>query len=842
MATMRTISLRTIAAHKIRLALTVLSVVLGTAFIAGSSMFTASLSNSFNSIVSTAFDDVDIVVAGGEKTPDGVSLQVVEELRQRADIKSVDIGVTGSQIVLGGSDGRAIQTGGAPSQALPSFEGSTSASGGDLIEGKMPTETGTVAVNESAAERGNIKVGDKVTVITPKERKDYEVVGLVSTVNDTGGWVGVVFPEPDYLDQFSNGSTVSQVIVRLDDRGKADSLRESLAKQYPDLKVDTGAKLVEEVGSVIKSALSFVNYFLWAFAGIALLVGTFIISNTFSMIVAQRNREFALLRSIGISQQQITRSVIFEAIMVGIIGSVLGIFGGMGLVQAVTAVLEARGVGLPTSGFSLDVQSIVIPLLVGIFITVISAWAPARRAGSIRPVQAMRNQEPPSLLIRTIFGGSLLAIGCGVVLLGALNEKLGETGVRATVVGLGALAIVLGTWLAGPALSIPVVSTLGRIVGAPFRAIGRIAATNSHRNPRRTSATAFALTLGLAMVSSISMLGATMRENLSDMIDTTVKADYVLTGPTNMDISIPREDIEEVKQIDGVRAATTMYEAPLTINDVPIGAGFSAANGRSRLPVAEGNLNEAIKLNFKDGKSGQVGLSESVATMLNVKVGDKLRIGDKEFPLDGIYESNVAVGMAYIDLEIAKQFAHENEIQPKKLFVLTDENVNQQTLRGKIEDAVAKSLVVTVRNKEEFAGENAAGINQMLGILYGLLGLAVVIAVLGIVNTLALSVIERRQEIGMLRAVGVQRRQIRHMIYIESAVIAVFGALTGAAIGLGLGWGFVKVLAGDGLETIIVPWGQIAIILASSAIIGVLAAVWPAGRAARTQPLEAITD
>lgn len=198
--------------------------------------------------------------------------------------------------------------------------------------------------------------------------------------------------------------------------------------------------------------------------------------------------------------------------------------------------------------------------------------------------------------------------------------------------------------------------------------------------------------------------------------------------------------------------------------------------------------------------------------------------------------------MAYIDLEIAKQFAHENEIQPKKLFVLTDENVNQQTLRGKIEDAVAKSLVVTVRNKEEFAGENAAGINQMLGILYGLLGLAVVIAVLGIVNTLALSVIERRQEIGMLRAVGVQRRQIRHMIYIESAVIAVFGALTGAAIGLGLGWGFVKVLAGDGLETIIVPWGQIAIILASSAIIGVLAAVWPAGRAARTQPLEAITD
>ncbi|MDO5076673.1 ABC transporter permease [Corynebacterium sp.] len=840
MATMRTISLRTIAAHKIRLALTVLSVVLGTAFIAGSSMFTVSLSNSFNSIVSTAFDDVDVVITGGEKSPEGVPLTVVDELRQRSDIKSVDVAVQRAQIVLGGSDGKAVQTGGAPSQALPSFEGSTSASGGEVTDGVMPTESGTVAVNKSAAERGNIKVNDKVTVITPKERAEYKVVGIVDPVNDTGGWVGVVFPEPDYLEQFSNGVTVQQLSAQISDRDKADELRETLAKQYPNLKVDTGAKLVEEVSSTIKSALSFVNYFLWAFAGIALLVGTFIISNTFSMIVAQRNREFALLRSIGISQRQITRSVIFEAIVVGVIGSVLGIFGGMGLVKLVTVVLEAQGVGFPSTGFSLDTQSIVIPLLVGVLITVISAWAPAKRAGSIRPVQAMRNQEPPSLMIRTIAGAVLLAIGGGIVLLGALNENIGETGTRASVVGGGALAIVLGTWLAGPALSIPVVSTLGRAVGAPFRAVGRIAATNSHRNPRRTSATAFALTLGLAMVSSISMLGATMRENLSEMIDTTVKADYVLTGPANMDLSIPRGDVDRVKEIDGIKDTSIVYEAPMLINDAPVGAGFGP--GAAKLPVTESNLDSAVKLNVKEGKAGDVALSETVAELLKVKVGDKVRINDKEFPVDGIFESNVAVGSAYVSYDIAKQVVHENDIQPKKLFVISDSNVNQQTLRSEIEEAVAKSLVVTVKNKEEFAGENAAGINQMLGILYGLLALAVVIAILGIVNTLALSVIERRQEIGMLRAVGVQRRQIRHMIYIESAVIAVFGALTGAAIGLGLGWGFVKVLAGDGLETIVVPWGQIALILAASAVVGVLAAVWPASRAARTQPLEAITD
>ncbi|WJZ03909.1 ABC transporter permease [Corynebacterium freiburgense] len=842
MATMRTISVRTIVAHKVRLALTVLSVVLGTAFIAGSSMFTASLSSSFDDIVSTAFDDVDVVIAGGEKNPQGVPLEVIDQLRKRPDIKNVNVDITGAHIVLGGSDDRAIQTGGAPSQALSTFEGQTRNTSTEIIDGAMPSEADTIAVNKSAAERGKISVNDSVTVITPKERKEFKVVGIFDSADNAGGWVGVIFPEPDYLAHFSNGQSVDQAIIQLNDRDKADSIRETLAKEYPDLKVETASKLVEDVSKTIKSALSFVNYFLWAFAGIALLVGTFIISNTFSMIVAQRNREFALLRSIGISQSQITRSVIFEAILVGVIGSVLGIFGGVGLVQLLRTVMEAQGIGLPLEGFTLNTQSILIPLAVGIFITVLSAWAPARRAGSIRPVQAMRNQEPPSLLIRTIFGVVLVALGIAAVLLGALNSDLGTTSTRSIVVGCGAISLILGTWLAGPAISIPIVGTLGRIVGAPFRAVGRIASTNSRRNPRRTSATAFALTLGLAMVSSISMLGATMRENLSDMIDTTVKSDYVLTGPQSMALSIPREDIERVKGIQGVKEVTTIYDAPLTVNDLPLGAVAGGSFGRPSVPVVEGNLNKVVELKYKEGDGGKVALSEAIAKGLEVKVGDNVKIRDKEFRLDAIYESNVAVGSGYISYDIAREFLVDQEIQPKKVFIVTEDNVNQKQLRQEIEDAVAKSLVVSVQNKEEFAGENAAGINQMLGILYGLLALAVIIAVLGIVNTLALSVIERRQEIGMLRAVGVQRRQIRHMIYIESAVISVFGALIGAAIGLGLGWGFVKVLSSDGLENIVVPWAQVSIIVAASAIVGVLAAVWPAGRAARTQPLEAITD
>ena len=334
------------------------------------------------------------------------------------------------------------------------------------------------------------------------------------------------------MQKFTDGEHVTQVSISLNDASAADSYRETLAARYPDDTVETGQALVERTNKQIKQALSFVNYFLWAFAGIALLVGTFIISNTFSMIVAQRNREFALLRSIGVKQSQITRSVVFEAVIVAIIGSLLGIVAGFGIVKAIYAVMEARGFGLPSSGIGLNAQGIITPLVVGVIITVLSAWAPARRAGAVRPVQAMRSgdQASNSLLIRTVCGAVVGALGLLLVIIPTFMSS-GGMGVKASMIGFGALLLVIGLWLAGPMLSIPLVGGLGRVVGAPFGVVGKLAATNSRRNPRRTAATSFALTLGLMMVSSIGMFGATMRESTAEIVDNSVAADFVLTGP-----------------------------------------------------------------------------------------------------------------------------------------------------------------------------------------------------------------------------------------------------------------------------------------------------------------------
>ncbi|APT85701.1 ABC transporter permease [Corynebacterium aquilae] len=879
---MRTISVRTIVAHKVRLLLTILSVVLGTAFIAGSAMFTNSLSNSFEGIVATQFDKVDVAVMGQ------VPITEVQRLRQDADVDSVEVSAQGANVIVAGPDKKVISSGGAPSMALAMAPGQQELSTqGKVVSGHLPTADGEVAINSEAAKKGGLQVGDELTIVTPTERITRTLSGTFQAATSTGGWIGVAFPEDDYLKLFTDGSNVSTAQVSLIDHGEehVNEVRDRLRQQYPGMNIESGKVLAEEFSKTIKQLLSFINYFLWAFAGIALLVGTFIISNTFSMIVAQRNREFALLRAIGTSSKQITRSVVFESVVVGVIGSAIGIVAGMGLVKLLTGAMKLGGIGLPDEGLALNTTSVVAPLLIGTAVTVWSAWAPAKRAGAIRPVQAMRQSQSSGwegLAGRTIAGTVMLFAGAmACVLAGSMD---GGVKPRAIGVGVGAVLLVLGLWLAGPALSIPVVGFLGRVAGAPFRAVGRLAATNSDRNPRRTAATAFALTLGLMMVSSIGMLGATMRASLSEMLDSSMRSDYVLTGRQEMGISIPAGVAQRVEELPDVTETASLGLAPITVN----GSTMVESFGPKMSTVYEGNISQLVDIDFTSGglpsttddagstaDSGQadaaegeqdaqpgaadspipaadaadggapaVVMSSGLANRLGVKVGEEVTLANgnrtAKAPVTGIYQDNPVLGWGMLNRAAATMVANPGEITTAT--ILVNGGRNKQALREELENAVAEDLVVSVKNKEEAKGEQTASINQMLGILYGLLGLAVVVAILGIINTLALSVVERRQEIGMLRAVGMQRRQIRTMIYIESAVIAVFGALTGAAVGLGVGYAFVSTLAQSGLNQIVIPWSQVAGMLVASAFIGVLAAVFPAGRAARTRPLEAITE
>lgn len=848
---MRTISLRNIMAHKMRLVLTIMSVVLGTAFIAGSGMFTASLEASFTNITKSTFAKVDAVVAPKEPGHPGLLIDDVAKLRQDPLVDSAEISHDVS-VVIAGPDKKPISSGGAPSTVLPhSPDGKSASDVVHLNSGAWPSKPGTAVLNQEAVDKGHLHLGDKITMVSAQGRSEFELVGIYRSDMAVGGWIGLIVPESQYVEMFAPGGHVDSVLVNAKDKAKAGELRDSLTSTYPNMKVQSGQALADETNKEIKKSLAFVNYFLWAFGAIALLVGSFIISNTFAMIVSQRLREFALLRSLGASRGQITRSVVFEAIVVGIVGSALGILAGMGLARGIVLVMNAQGMGFPDSGLSLTPTSIVVPLVVGILVTVLSAWAPARRAGRIHPVQAMRSGDQSannSLKWRTIIGTLIVLAGAGAAAYAGFDTDMGSAKTRAITVGVGAAAVILGVWLAGPAYSIPFVGSIGRLVGWPFGSVGKLAATNSRRNPRRTAATAFSLMLGLMLVSSIGMMGATMGKNVDKIVDDTFKGTYQVATPQNLGIPMPADVPGAITKLNGVDRIAPLYLAPLGVGKANTGENPV----RPMTGVADFDVQDAFTLKMVAGSSDLrdregVLLAKGAAEKMQVTTGgsvDVVAIDGRRSPAPvlGIYEPNQGIGDEIISKRSAEKLASPSQIQLLQVMVFAKDGTDTAHLRGDLENAVADHMVVQVKDREDIKGEAGKQITMMLNVLYGLLALAVIIAVLGIMNTLALSVSERRAEIGMLRAVGFQRSQVGRMIRLEAMVIALYGAVIGSLIGLGLGWCFIRCLTGMGLSVIAVPWVQVGLTVLAAGVVGLVAALLPARSAAKTKPLEAIAE
>ncbi|WP_373456458.1 ABC transporter permease [Corynebacterium sp. 70RC1] len=837
------VSWRSVASHKVRLLLTVLAVVLGTAFVSGSMMFTKALGDTFDSAISSQMASVDAVV-NGNTAP--VTVDTLNTLREDSQVGKVNL--NGSQtVVVATEDRQPFQTGAAsPMVSVWYNPDDAVVSGETLVEGEAPTGADQVVVNEAGAKEYNITVGQSLIVVDSLGQRNVTVSGLYAVEGASHPSINMAMAEQAYLERYVPDGLVGSLTVA----GTGEdpqALVEHLRGVYPDFNVETGETLAEQATEAMKSALSFVNYFLVAFGLIALLVGTFIIANTFSMIVAQRLREFALLRALGVSRPQLTKSVVFEAVIVGMIGSAIGILGGMGLVLGIQAVMKAFGMELPSMELGLSVNSVLVPFVLGVLVTVVSAWAPARKAGAVRPVEAMRSTETASessLKLRTIVGALGILAGVGLALLGALNSD-GEVKTRAIIVGVGAFLLIVGVFLASPAISIPVVGAIGRVVGAPFGQVGKLAATNSRRNPRRTATTAFALTLGVALVSAIGMLSATMSNSIKDMVSSELRADYLVSGPAASSIQFPSEAANVIAETEGVGNVVSMG----MVTGVTLEGGQSYFG--AGIPTLNGDVSQAVNI---EGLEGSADLSQP-NTMIAAKnyveqqgwaLGDSIAILDSTgaeigtVEIIGTYTESPILGT--FDVSTSTFADTQVDSMAMGALVTGDGSVSQQQLGDNLKADVADFLVVRVQSSEEYAGEQAGMVSQMMNVIYGLLGLAVVVAVLGIINTLALNVIERRQEIGMLRAVGTQRNQIRRMIVVESLQIALYGAVLGVVVGLGLGWAFLKALSGSGLDSISVPYTEIVWLLVGSGVVGVLAALWPARRAAKTPPLDAIAD
>lgn len=833
---MRKVSLRNLAAHKVRLVLTVLAVVLGTAFVTGSFVFTDTLQRTFNGLFEDAAKGVDVRVSAQEQGSIGVPLTDVATVEALPSVRAVVPAVVG-QIVLLGADKAPVQTGGAPSmgssyippdQALGEPE--------TFVAGIPPTEPGQIALNEGGAERAGLTVGDTTQVLVPAHGVlGVTISGIYSVPTDTGGFVGALFPAAQATELFTDGAHVDYVDVAGDGSLSQEQLRDELAVALPDAKVQTGAEVREDVKAEVTSALKFMNYFLLAFGAIALLVGTFIIYNTFSMIVAQRLRELALLRAVGASRGQVGRSVVTEAFIVGLLGSLIGIGAGVLLAYGLRAMLNAFDVGLPTGSLQLEPRTVIVAIVIGVLVTVVSAYAPARRASRIPPVAAMREEHAStgdSLRVRTVVGVVFAVLGGALLVLGSQ----GTGGSAAATVGAGAAVLILAVLLGSPALSRPVVGALGAVFARPFGAVGRLARTNAVRNPRRTAATAFALTLGLMLVTVIGVFGSSAKASVDELVDSGISADYILTGPPQ--IGVPVGAAAAVAEVPGVAEAVALKGLPVTIDDEDtFGTGIG------------GQLDGVIDYELRAGSAALDGdvlvASESFAAEKGWTIGTPVTMSNKDgvvvtAPVTGILVDNQILGNWFTSESVYEQLVPPVMRADLAVLVKAAPGTDIPALRGELEKVSDPFLVVQVKDREEFKGEQAQQINTLLAVLYGLLALAVVIAVLGIVNTLALSVVERRREIGMLRAVGMQRPQVRRIIYLESVLIAVFGAAVGVLLGLAFGWGFVRTLADEGLGTVAVPWGQVVAMLLGSGVVGVLAAVWPAVRAARTKPLEAI--
>ncbi|MGH2735405.1 MAG: ABC transporter permease, partial [Actinomycetota bacterium] len=574
---------------------------------------------------------------------------------------------------------------------------------------------------------------------------------------------------------------------------------------------------------------------------IALFVGAFIIFNTFSIVVAQRTREFGLLRAMGATGSQILRAVVIESAIVGVVASLIGLGAGALIAVGLQNLLRAFGSDLPSTTLQFQPRTIVVAMLVGVGVTMLASIAPARRAARISPMAALREASPQTTRWsrrRMFAGGGLTAAGIGLLALGLF----GDPGNPAAIVGLGAAVVFFGVASLSPLFAGP----LARAIGAPmtrlFHMPGKLARNNADRNPKRTASTAAALMIGLALISMVGILAATIKASTTAIIDENLKADFIISntgtaGPVPFSPEIARDLAQkpELAAVSPLRYKEFRFEGrqqfiggvdPATIGEV------------TDLGVEQGAV--------EDISDGGLLIADAVASDEGLEVGDTVEVnlsttGIQEMTVDGIFANVEIVGPPFlVSLETwAQNFDDELDTT---VYAVAAEGVSTSEARTAVEATTADFPNVDVENQAEFRDKQAASIDQLLGLITALLSLALLIGVLGITNTLALSVFERTRELGLLRAVGMSRRQARAMVRWEAVIIAIIGALLGLAVGTFFGWALVQALADDGLSELAFPVGQLVTYVVLAGVAGVLAALPPARRAARLNVLQAISQ
>ena len=838
------LSLKMTLARKGRLLLTSLAIILGTSFLAGTSIFSATVNSTFDRLFTDVFRDVDAYVRSTSSVDTGFG-----EQRAPSPISALEtiLGVEGVSAAVGDmqSYARVIGKDGKPlgeDQGPPTFGGIASSSVAGLWNtesGRLPIGPKEVMLDRTTAEAGKFAIGDTVRVNALSGTREFSLVGIANygDISSPGGATFALFDQPTASEFLLKPGFVDAFLIQgdgtLSDEALAKAIDSALSPS-DKLETLTGAQITEETTSQIKTVLGFFTTFLTAFSFIALGIGCFVIYNVFSITAAQRQRESALLRAIGASRRQVTNSLLVEAVVIGLVGSTLGFIFGIGLSQALSALLNAIGLEIPTTGLTINSSAIFSTVLVGTIITTLSAILPALRSGRVPPLAAIRETAldvVTGLTRRVIIGLVFMILGV-VALVASIN------GAEVIFLGLGVLAVFAGVLVLGPAISKPVAMLLGKPVARLRGITGAMSQQNAARNPKRTARTAAPVLIGVALVTSFTALAASIKSEIRESIGSSFRGDFALSVNSRGFGGIPTSVTDQIDQLPEVQTAT--------------GVGFIAAKVGDESPfilvfnpkTADGLYNlEMIEGRQSDLGKDEIFIEQDKSIEKNLPVGSSVQVTlidgrSIQLKVAGTYKN--AYGNYVVSRELFEGIA--TPLFDSFVYISTNTNVSDENARTAISAISADLGVGTLESRTEYIDSQAAQIDQFLALIYGLLFLSVIIAIVGIIITLLLSVFERRHEIGLLRSVGMTRSQVRTMVRWESVITSLFGAVTGVLLGIVTGVVIVVSLNESGISAFTLPITSTIFILIGSFIIGVIAAVFPAWRATRTEIITAIAS
>jgi putative ABC transport system permease protein len=817
--------------------------------ISGTFVLTDKINAAFTDIYETGAKNVDVSVtrpqafkamSGEGGVPFDVS--VVRKIERVRGVRQAAAVVESSGFLVNGSK-KLVAQGGAPS-ILSSVE-PAAISPYTAIDGELPSRSGEVAVNEKLAGDERLHVGQQLKLSTATGLHPVTISGIAKfgEVSSIGGATIVLAPLGD-VQRWSNLAGKASRIDIAGEEGVSDSVLVQRVREVVShhLLVETGAANAASRASDVADGLGFMKYMLLAFGFVAVFVGAFIIFNTYSITVAQRTREFGVLRTLGATGRQTLLAVLGEALIVGVIATALGIVGGVGFASLLTWIFDRAGFGIPSVATVIKPRTIVWAVAVGIGVTQVAALLPALRAKAVSPLAALRDgvaARKTRRWIRILLAAVFLVLAVAMIGYGAASN--GALQPRLITLAVGALLFLLGAAVAMTYLVRPLVAVLGLVVSR-LGGEGKLATGNTTRNPARTAVTAAALMIGTGLVVFVAILGSGLKTSITDSIDRSMHGDYMVK-PETQGTPLPTDVVTKLRGVPGMHTVSP-------VGTVMVRLGKSTQTYLAG--IDPGTFGEVYSFDWVQGSDALVDelgrsgalVERGIADSAHVHVGDRVRVqtqagGAATLTVRGTYDDPMILNGVLVSDQALRPLLPPGTTGVDLVFAKAAETADTTAVERRVESALERFPVASVQSNAEVKKQVASDTNQMLAIFYALLAMSVIISLFGIVNTLVLSVYERTREIGVLRAVGTSRPQLRRMIRYESVMTSVFGALVGVAVGVVFGYATTNALAGEGLAFAL-PGGQIAVFMLLAVVAGILAAILPARRAAGLDVLRAL--